>query len=180
VEFVITNEKEFYYPEDKTNKICTTTRKKKAFIFPDKLLAENLVTKATNKLKGFRVEPLNPMDDQEEEMVAKVKRKFFRSEQREAVYNKYEGRCGICGKFVPYFTFIVDHIIPLSKSGVNSLDNLQCACQSCNAIKQDTLPEDLNDKLVEILINYMKQHPKDHVIWKQIKKAHKKAKKSKK
>ncbi len=109
MEFVIINGKEFYYPENKTNKICTTIHKKKAFIFPDKSIAKDLVAKATDKLKGFRVEPFNPLDEQDE-AVAKVKRKSFSSEQREVVYNEYEGRCDICGKFIHYSTFTIDRI----------------------------------------------------------------------
>ncbi len=44
------------------------------------------------------------------EAVAKVKRKSFSSEQREVVYNEYEGRCDICGKFIHYSTFTIDRI----------------------------------------------------------------------
>ena len=46
----------------------------------------------------------------------------------------------------------MDHIVPLAKGGSNDLSNLQCACGVCNRIKQDILPEELMEKLVEIML----------------------------
>ena len=79
-------------------------------------------------------------------------RKSFTAQERAAVYNKTEGHCAICGEFVPYTDFTVDHIIPLAKGGNNDLSNLQCACSVCNRIKQDILPEDLMKKLTRIMV----------------------------
>ena len=31
----------------------------------------------------------------------------------------------------------VDHVVPLSKNGANSIDNIQCLCYSCNCSKRD-------------------------------------------
>ena len=79
-------------------------------------------------------------------------RKCFTAQERAAVYNKTEGHCAICGEFVPYTDFTVEHIIPLAKGGSNDLSNLQCACSVCNRIKQDLLPEDLMKKLTGIMV----------------------------
>lgn len=78
--------------------------------------------------------------------------KCFTAQERAAVYNKTEDHCAICGEFVPYTDFTVDHIIPLAKGGNNDLSNLQCACSVCNRIKQDILPEDLMKKLTRIMV----------------------------
>lgn len=89
--------------------------------------------------------------DKAEDMQSCQRRNFSVSE-RSAVYTKTEGHCAICGKFVPYTEFTVDHIVPLAKGGSNDLSNLQCACGVCNRIKQDILPEELMEKLVKIML----------------------------
>lgn len=75
----------------------------------------------------------------------------FSAEERIYVYNKYQGHCGICGDFVPMDAFTVDHIKPLSKGGTYEKENLQCACRSCNLMKQDILPDDMMEKIIKIL-----------------------------
>ena len=64
------------------------------------------------------------------------------------------------------------------------MDNLQCACKTCNMIKQDILPEDLMEKLSEIILyqtrktdddklrkkmNYMHRQKQKHKVLKVIK-----------
>jgi len=67
---------------------------------------------------------------------------------REAVFNKYAGRCAYCGKELTIKAMQIDHIIPQRnysvkynclilegreiEYGLNSLGNLNPACASCN------------------------------------------------
>lgn len=135
-----------------------------ASVFQDKNEAENLQKRATKKLRGFQTVDLKKVQmetaekavpaaeaDKAEDMQNCQRRNFSVSE-RSAVYTKTEGHCAICGKFVPYTEFTVDHIVPLAKGGSNDISNLQCACGVCNRIKQDILPEELMEKLVEIVL----------------------------
>ena len=135
-----------------------------ASVFQDKNEAEDLQKRATKKLRGFQTVDLKKVQmetaekavpaaevDKAEDMQNCQRRNFSVSE-RSAVYTKTEGHCAICGKFVPYTEFTVDHIVPLAKGGSNDLSNLQCACGVCNRIKQDILPEELMEKLVEIML----------------------------
>lgn len=64
-----------------------------------------------------------------------IKRKNLPQSTRITIYNKAEGRCAICGDFVPYDEFTIDHIEPLSKGGDNEPENLQCTCRFCNFLK---------------------------------------------
>ena len=58
---------------------------------------------------------------------------------------------------IKYEDFTVDHIVPLAKGGTNDISNLQCTYKRCNAIKQDILPDELNDVLVELITYNLKK-----------------------
>lgn len=161
-----------------------------ASVFQDKNEAEDLRKRATKKLKGFQTMDLKKVQmeaaakavseaeaDKAEDMQNCQRRNFSVSE-RSAVYTKTEGHCAICGKFVPYTEFTVDHIVPLAKGGSNDISNLQCACGVCgvcNRIKQDILPEELMEKLVEIMLFQVqkKQNKKYRKILKKVCRKHK-------
>ena len=61
--------------------------------------------------------------------------RYFKKEQRRAIYASNEGKCQRCGKFVDYKEFEADHIIPYSKQGPTTLENGQCLCRECNRAK---------------------------------------------
>ncbi len=44
-----------------------------------------------------------------------VERKVFSMEMRNNVYEKTKGKCALCGKFVRFDLFTIDHIIPWRK-----------------------------------------------------------------
>lgn len=153
---------------DNHNAIHKTQDIMSATIFSNLDKAVKLQYRATKKLKGFRIVNLKNIDPINEQIkVDKVKRKSFTSGERILVYNKSKGRCVICGNFVPFDDFTVDHVIPLAKGGTNEISNLQCTCDICNRIKQDILPEDLMDKLVQIIL-YQMRVSFDDSIWKKI------------
>lgn len=47
--------------------------------------------------------------------------------------------CVRCGKKLRKSDVDIDHIIPQSKGGKDSVHNLQCMCKHCNRSKQDDL-----------------------------------------
>ena len=64
-------------------------------------------------------------------------RSYILIEDRRIVIERAEGRCEYCQCWATYATqsFDVDHIIPISRNGLSSIDNLAYACSGCNRYK---------------------------------------------
>lgn len=50
------------------------------------------------------------------------------------------GLCHYCGKKYPYKQLTMDHLVPLSRGGRSTRDNLVPSCKSCNNKKKVMLP----------------------------------------
>jgi hypothetical protein len=55
------------------------------------------------------------------------------------ILNRDSFTCRYCGQSAPKVELHVDHIIPISKGGKDSDDNLVTSCQNCNSGKSDML-----------------------------------------
>lgn len=65
-----------------------------------------------------------------------------------------------------YVSFTVDHVIPLTKGGTNSIDNLALACFHCNRQKSDKLKAFDEQSLSEVpLFNPRIDSWQEHFIW---------------
>ena len=62
--------------------------------------------------------------------------RYISNEVRTKVWNRDNGQCVMCGR---QENLEFDHIIPFSKGGNNSEDNIQLLCQKCNAEKRDKI-----------------------------------------
>ena len=65
-----------------------------------------------------------------------TKRPPIPREVADAVYSRDHGRCVYCGSTE---NLQFDHIIPFSKGGATSLENLQLLCQKCNLEKSNKI-----------------------------------------
>jgi 5-methylcytosine-specific restriction endonuclease McrA len=63
---------------------------------------------------------------------AKIKKVPFEKINRQLVYLKDEGICGICGKSLEMSDLTLDHIIPISKGGGHLYANVHSAHRICN------------------------------------------------
>jgi len=59
--------------------------------------------------------------------------------QKLVLLEKAEWKCQICGKPLTLAEAHVDHIIPFSKGGKTSLENLQVLCEECNKKKSNKI-----------------------------------------
>jgi 5-methylcytosine-specific restriction endonuclease McrA len=57
--------------------------------------------------------------------------------------------CQYCGKKYPAPKLSIDHIIPKSKKGASSWDNLVACCSKCNSKKGGRLPHEVGMKLIK-------------------------------
>ena len=55
-------------------------------------------------------------------------------EWREVVVSS-DGRCAYCGRLVGVENLTLDHVVPMSKGGSNSIENVTLACLECNLRK---------------------------------------------
>lgn len=60
------------------------------------------------------------------------------------MYQNQHGKCYYCGKKVG-ISYHVDHVIPVSRGGSNSPDNLVIACAHCNRTKSFRMPHEWID-----------------------------------
>jgi len=67
---------------------------------------------------------------------------------RRNIFARDENRCQYCGKKHPTNELSIDHIIPRSREGASTWENLVCACVACNARKGGRLPEEVGMRLI--------------------------------
>jgi len=69
---------------------------------------------------------------------------------RKTVATKTNGRCAYCGCLLQLY-WHVDHMIPRSKGGKNSIDNMIASCPTCNRRKGKKTPLEFELRLAERL-----------------------------
>ncbi len=57
-------------------------------------------------------------------------------EQWEALKVRYEYTCLCCGRKEPEIKLSIDHVVPLTMGGDNTINNIQPLCLSCNSAKR--------------------------------------------
>jgi len=67
---------------------------------------------------------------------------------RKNIFTRDGNRCLYCGARAPKVALELEHIIPRSRGGLNSWDNLCAACRDCNSRKRDRTPEEAGMKLI--------------------------------
>src|SRR5690606_31916768 len=59
----------------------------------------------------------------------------FTAEDWSALKARYDYRCLCCGRREPEIVLSVDHVVPISLGGSNTIDNIQPLCKPCNSSK---------------------------------------------
>lgn len=67
---------------------------------------------------------------------------------RENVYAHYRNTCSYCGHKFPTSELNLDHVIPQSRGGKKSWDNIVLSCVPCNSRKANKTPDEAGMKLL--------------------------------
>ena len=81
-------------------------------------------------------------------LLNKLKLKFNVRLTRKNILIRDKFRCKYCGKEGTTSTLTLDHVLPRSKGGKFSWQNIVSACLDCNAKKGDRTPEEAGMKLI--------------------------------
>lgn len=67
---------------------------------------------------------------------------------RRNIYSRDHNRCQYCGKRFTTSELSLDHVIPRSRGGQTTWDNVVCCCTVCNVKKGGRLPREASMKLI--------------------------------
>jgi 5-methylcytosine-specific restriction endonuclease McrA len=68
---------------------------------------------------------------------------------RKNIYFRDRNRCQYCGSRLPLKDLNLDHVVPLSRGGRSTWDNVVCCCLECNTRKGNRLPEESGLELLK-------------------------------
>lgn len=64
-----------------------------------------------------------------------AERRRLGPKERLSILGKMKGHCAYCGCEISLQEMQIDHILPLKKGGLDTLDNMWPSCKSCNHYK---------------------------------------------
>jgi 5-methylcytosine-specific restriction endonuclease McrA len=67
---------------------------------------------------------------------------------RYGIYARDGSKCQFCGKKLPSSELSLDHVVPLSRGGLSTWENVVAACVRCNTRKADRTPAEAGMKLI--------------------------------
>lgn len=77
---------------------------------------------------------------------------------RRNIFARDANRCQYCGKHFPTSELSFDHVMPRSRGGETTWENIVCACVSCNVRKGGRTPLEASMKLIRLPVR-PKQSP---------------------
>ena len=67
---------------------------------------------------------------------------------RRNIFLRDRNTCQYCGKSFPTSELNLDHVVPKSRGGVTSWENIVCSCVGCNKRKGGNLPESVGMRII--------------------------------
>ncbi|HVT81561.1 MAG TPA: HNH endonuclease [Phycisphaerae bacterium] len=110
---------------------------------------EDWVGLVRGRLAVPRVVRLTKFDRRQFRRRGKVSGPFVPLNRRN-IYHRDGNLCQYCGKKFPLSELSLDHVMPKSRGGGDTWENLVCACTECNARKADKTPAEARMKLIRV------------------------------
>lgn len=143
-----------------TGKITKTKELMSAKRFALEEDAQKVIDSCTKKCKEYHTLLISDND-----INKKKKRKIYSADVKRILYIHANGKCAICGKPLQLREVSLDHHIPLSRGGVDDINNLEITHESCNRIKSNLLPEELSSELLNILMYQVEKKGCHKIRW---------------
>ena len=77
----------------------------------------------------------------------RVPRRYVRF-SRFNIYSRDQNRCQYCGRQFPRAELNLDHVVPRSRGGTSTWENVVCSCHRCNRLKGGRTPTEAGMRLV--------------------------------
>ena len=97
-----------------------------------------------------------------------MSRRYLTIDEQQTIIDRAGSRCEYCQSWMMYATqsFVFDHIIPISRGGQSTLENLALVCGGCNGHKYNKIDApDPIDGSIASLYNPRQQIWPDHFSW---------------
>lgn len=69
---------------------------------------------------------------------------------RRNVFARDDNLCQYCGRHFPTSELSLDHVVPKSRGGMTSWENIVCACVACNVRKGGRTPQEAHMQLIKL------------------------------
>lgn len=103
------------------------------------------IENTTKSLKNISIRQVVELCSTKPNLPVKEKRKSsYKQEKRKLL--KKTNRCHWCNIPLNFKTATIDHVIPLTRGGLNNLNNMVLSCDSCNNKRGSDMPE-LDNKI---------------------------------
>lgn len=143
-----------------------STRKTKGYYvldtFTNRVLWKHMTNEELVQVKRDKTESV----DIKRNSNGKIKRRTYSQDTRKLIYNNAGGCCELCGRKLLFEDMSLDHVIPLSRGGIDNVENLSCVCYEDNQFKNNILPEDFMERITKIFIYQMEKKYSYSLKWK--------------
>lgn len=130
--------------------------------FTGYVLWRHMTSEEYEKIKMEKLERVEAKRDNK----GKIKRRTYSQDTRKLIYNNAGGCCELCGRKLLFEDMSLDHVIPLSRGGIDNVENLSCVCYEDNQFKNNILPDDFMERITKIFIYQMERKHGNSFKWK--------------